>query len=158
VPAGRRQLTRWLDLRYEGQNYELLVPVPEEAWRERSVTALVREFRRVHEETYGFAAEDEPIQVVNARLEARGLPESLELPRLKSGAADATGAIVSRRGVDFAEDGGRLDCPVYDRARLGAGQRLAGPAVVEQFDSTTLLHPGQEALVDEVGFLVVTEA
>ncbi|HEV8308026.1 MAG TPA: hydantoinase/oxoprolinase family protein, partial [Methylomirabilota bacterium] len=53
VPAGRRQLTRWLDLRYEGQNYELLVPVPEEAWRERSVTALVREFRRVHEETYG---------------------------------------------------------------------------------------------------------
>jgi N-methylhydantoinase A len=49
-------------------------------------------------------------------------------------------------------------CPVYARARLLAGQRLAGPAVIEQFDATTMLLPGQEARVDELGFLVIREA
>jgi N-methylhydantoinase A len=59
--------------------------------------------------------------------------------------------------VDFAEAGGAVDCPVYDRARLGAGTRLRGPAVIEQFDSATLVHPGQEARVDELGVLAITE-
>ncbi|MEK7879465.1 MAG: hypothetical protein AAB285_06360 [candidate division NC10 bacterium] len=59
--------------------------------------------------------------------------------------------------MDFIEAGGSVDCPVYDRSQLVAGHRLAGPAVVEQFDSTTLLHPGQEALVDELGCLSITE-
>ena len=158
VPLERRQLSRWLDLRYEEQNYELLVPVPEAVWRERSVEALRRQFLRAHEETYGFAAEDEPIQVVNARLVARGLPDPPELPRQKPGGLDASAAMTGRRPVDFAEAGGALDCPAYDRGRLIAGNQLVGPAVIEQFDSTTLLHPGQAALVDELGFLIITEA
>ncbi|MBI4242247.1 MAG: hydantoinase/oxoprolinase family protein [Candidatus Rokubacteria bacterium] len=157
VPPDRRQLSRWLDLRYEGQNYELLVPVPEEVWRERSLEPLRREFLQAHERTYGFAAEDEPIQVVNLRLVARGLPDLPELPRQKPGGPDPSAALVGRRPVDFVE-AGALDCPVYDRARLAAGNRLAGPAVIEQFDSTTLLNPGQEALVDELGLLIITEA
>lgn len=157
VPSERRQLSRWLDLRYEGQNYELLVPVPDEVWREQSVAALRRQFLQAHEETYGFASEDEPIQVVNLRLVARGLPDPPELPRQKPGGPDPSRAIVGRRPVDFLDAGGTLDCPVYDRVRLAAGNRLAGPAVIEQFDSTTVLHPGQEARVDELGFLVVTE-
>jgi len=157
VPPDRRQLSRWLDLRYEGQNYELLVPVPEEVWRERSLEPLRREFLQTHERTYGFAAEGEPIQVVNLRLVARGLPDLPELPRQKPGGPDPSAALVGRRPVDFVE-AGALDCPVYDRARLAAGNRLAGPAVIEQFDSTTLLSPGQEALVDELGLLIITEA
>ncbi|MGH7322022.1 MAG: hydantoinase/oxoprolinase family protein [Candidatus Rokuibacteriota bacterium] len=154
----RRELSRWLDLRYEGQNYELLVPVPEEVWRDASVEALRRRFLRMHEETYGFAAEGEPIQVVNLRLVARGIPQAPEIPRETPGPPDPAAAFVGRRVVDFAADGGVLDCPVYDRARLAAGHRLAGPAVIEQFDSTTLVHPGQDARVDELGFLVITDA
>lgn len=158
VPLDRRQLSRWLDLRYEGQNYELMVPVGNEAWRERSVEAVRRQFLRAHEATYGFAAADEPIQVVNLRLVARGLPDLPELSRQKPGGADAAAAIAARRAVDFGEADGALDCPVYDRTRLTAGNQLVGPAVIEQFDSTTLLHPGQVALVDELGFLIITEA
>ena len=60
--------------------------------------------------------------------------------------------------MDFAEAGGALDTPVYDRTRLAAGNCLQGPAVIEQFDSTTLLHPGQAARVDELGCLVIAEA
>jgi N-methylhydantoinase A len=158
VPPERRQLSRWLDLRHEGQNYELLVPVAEEAWRQRSAEAIRRGFLRAHEETYGFAAEDEPIQIVNLRLVARGIPHPPEIPRQKPGGADAAAAIAGRRMVDFGDAGGAVDCAVYDRARLTAGNRLSGPAVIEQFDSTTLLHPEQEAVVDELGFLIISEA
>jgi N-methylhydantoinase A len=158
VPAERRQLSRWLDLRYEGQNYELLVPVPKEAWRQHSIEALRRRFLQAHEETYGFAAEDEPIQVVNLRLIARGIPDPPEIPWQKPGGPDASSAMIDRRPVEFFEAGGNVDCPVYDRMRLAAGNRLRGPAIIEQFDSTTLLDPGQEARVDELGMLVITEA
>ncbi len=158
VPAERRRIARSLDLRYEGQNYELAVPVSDEVWREGSVEAVRRRFLRAHEEAYGFAVESEPVQVVNLRLIARGLPTLPEVPRPKAEAADSDAARVGARAVDFAGFGGVLECPVYDRARLAAGHRLAGPAVIEQFDSTTLLHPRQAALVDELGLLIVREA
>jgi N-methylhydantoinase A len=157
VPAGRRRLERWLDLRYAGQNYELLIPVDDTVWRQGTVAPLRRAFLTAHEETYGFAAEDEPIQVVNARLVARGVPDRPALPRQDPGVGDSRGARVGRRPVDFAEGAGPLDCPVYDRARLGPGHRLAGPAVIEQFDSTTLVCPGQALEVDARGLLVITE-
>jgi N-methylhydantoinase A len=157
VPAARRRVSRWLDLRYLGQNYELRVAVPDAVWRDGSVAPLARRFLTAHEETYGFAAEDEPIQVVNLRLVARGLPEPPAIPRATPGGPDATAALTGRRVVDLAEAGGPLECPVYARARLGAGHRLRGPAVVEQFDSTTLLLPGQAAQVDELGVLIVSE-
>jgi N-methylhydantoinase A len=158
VSAERREVSRWLDLRYEGQNYELLVPVPDAVWREGSLAELRRRFLRAHEATYGFAAEDEPVQVVNLRVVARGLPPPVAMPRRAPGDPDAAAALVGRRVVDFAETGGGLDTPVYDRARLVAGNRVPGPAVIEQFDSTTLLHPGQAAHVDPLGCLVVAGA
>ena len=78
VPAARRRLERWLDLRYVGQNFELLVPVPDETWRDGDCAALRRRFFATHEQVYGFATEDEPVQVVNVRLVARGLADPPE--------------------------------------------------------------------------------
>jgi N-methylhydantoinase A len=158
VPAERRRLSRWLDLRYEGQNYELLVPAPERLGADAALGTLRRGFLAQHEETYGFAAPDEPIQVVNLRLVARGLPTVPAMPPPEPPRGDAAVALVDRRVVDFAEGGGPLDCPVYDRARLGPGHRLDGPAVLEQFDSTTLVYPGQTARVDAQGLVRVEEA
>jgi N-methylhydantoinase A len=158
VPAERRRLARWLDLRYEGQNYELGVPVPEEVWRGAGAEPLRHAFLRAHEDAYGFAAADEPIQVVNARLVARGIPGAPDLPPEKPAESDLGAALIDRRPVDFAELGGSRESPVYERARLGAGHRITGPAVVEQFDSTTLIPPDHEALVDELGLLVLRGA
>ena len=90
--AARRRLERWLDLRYVGQNFELLVPVPEETWREGDCAALRRRFLETHEQVYGFAAEDEPIQVVNVRLVARGLRRSARRSRACRAAPARTGA------------------------------------------------------------------
>ena len=133
----------------------MLVPVPEETWRDGDCAALRRRFLETHEQVYGFAAEDEPVQVVNVRLVARGLADPPRLARLPRGGAEASAAEIGRRGVYVDDAQGVVPCPVYARARLLAGQRLAGPAVVEQFDATTWLLPRQEAVVDDLGFLVI---
>jgi N-methylhydantoinase A len=144
-------------MRYVGQNYELLVPVPEEVWPALQIEPLRQRFLAMHEAAYGYAAPDEPIQVVNARLVARGRPDPPALPRTPRATADICDAQTERRPVYFDEAGGFADCPIYDRRRLGAGHVLAGPAVIEQFDTTTLLHPGQRAEVDDFGALLITE-
>jgi N-methylhydantoinase A len=155
VPPARRSLERWLDMRYMGQNYELLVPVPDEVWQIRRIEPLRQRFLALHEAAYGYAASDEPIQVVNARLVARGRPDPPVLPRSPAGRGDASSAVKARRRVFFEDADGFVECPVYDRGGLGAGHVVAGPAVVEQFDSTTLIHPGQKAEVDDLGFLLI---
>ncbi len=158
VPAARRSLERWLDLRYAGQNYELLVAVPDEVWTARRLDAVRERFLASHEAAYGYAAADEPIQVVNARLVARGRPDPPALPRQPRATADVRSASSGSRRVFFEAPADFVECPIYDRRRLGAGHVIQGPAVVEQFDSTTLIHPGQRAVVDDLGFLSITEA
>ncbi len=158
VEPARRSLERWLDMRYTGQNYELLVPVPEEIWTTRRIEPLGERFFALHETAYGYAAHDEPIQVVNARLVARGRPDPPALPRRPRMTGDVSAALRARRPVLFETAGGFAECPVYDRRRLGAGCVIAGPAVVEQFDSTTLVHPGQRAEVDDLGFLLISDS
>ncbi len=158
VAPDRRRMERWLDLRYVGQNFELLVPVPEETWATGDCAALYRRFLEAHEQVYGFAAEDEPVQVVNARVVARGLADP---PRLAAAGARRRRPRARPRWSPPRVRGrgrGVVTCPVYDRARLRAGQRIDGPAVVEQFDATTLLLAGQAARVDDLGFLVIEAA
>jgi N-methylhydantoinase A len=157
VPAARRRLERWLDLRYVGQNFELTVPVPDDTWRAGDLGALRRRFLETHERVYGFAAEDEPIQTVNLRLVARGLADPPKLAPLGPAERDAAEPS-DRRRVHVDDARGFAECPVYWRARLQAGHRVAGPAVIEQFDATTLLLPGDAAVVDELGFLVIRPA
>ena len=158
VGPERRRLSRCLDLRYEGQNYELVVDVPDEVWTEGAVERLRQAFLRAHEDAYGFSASGEPIQIVNLRLTARGTPDLPRLASLPAGGRDAQAAVKGSRAVDFDDAGGRVECHVYERARLRAGNEVVGPAVIEQFDSTTLVEPGQRAVVDGHGFLMMEAA
>src|SRR5262249_32821820 len=130
------------------------VDVPAEVWTEGAVEPLRQAFLRAHEEAYGFSASQEPIQIVNLRLTARGTPDLPRLASLPGGGRNA-GAAKGSRAVDFDDAGGRVECLVYDRPRLLAGNEVFGPAVIEQFDSTTLVEPGQRAVVDEHGFLMI---
>ena len=148
VPAGRRQLARALDMRYLGQNFELLVAAPAELWR-GDLDALRQAFLREHARVYGHGAEDDAIQIVSYRLTALGEPGALTLPPLPPApGASPAGARVDERPVYFDEAGGFVPTPVYRRELLLAGHRLDGPAIVEQMDSTTVLLPGQWAAID----------
>jgi N-methylhydantoinase A len=151
-----RQTRRVADMRYVGQNYELSIPLPEGELDERSLDSLLDAFHEAHDQAYGFAASDEPIQFVTLRLEATGATPTQEVATIASGGT-AGDALVGQRHAYLPENGGWGDIPLYDRARLTAGVEMFGPAVVEQMDSTTLILPGQRAEVDRFGNLIVIE-
>src|SRR5215470_3779760 len=155
VGPERRRLSRCLDLRYEGQNYELVVDVPGEVWTEGAVEPLRQAFLRAHEEAYGFSASGEPIQIVNLRLTARGTPDLPRLGSLAAGGRDAQAAVKGSRSVDFDDARGQVECLVYERAHLLAGNEVVGPAVIEQFDRTTLVERGQWSVGDDHGCLMI---
>ena len=134
---------RKVDLRYVGQSYELTIPAGD---------GMTERFHVEHDRTYGFAAPAEPIEVVSLRLTSVGRIAKPP-PRL----LEAGGQVEpkERRQVYYAEAGGYVDCPIYDRYALYAGTAFAGPAIVEEFDSTTVVHPGYVACVDEAGNLLI---
>jgi N-methylhydantoinase A len=155
VPAARRHLARAFDMRYLGQNFELTVRAPDALWS-GDREALRRAFIAEHERVYGYAAEDEPIQIVNVRLTALGEPDPLTLPALaRAPRAEPLDAHVGERSAYFDEVGDFVVTPIYRRERLLAGHRLDGPAIVEQMDSTTVILPGQQALVDDNANLLI---
>ena len=99
------------------------------------------------------SAPGDPVEFVSLRVVAVG---PVTAPALRERPASAgPAAPAGRRPVFFEEADGFVDCPIYDRGRLSPGARLVGPAVVEQMDSTTLVHPGHVALVDGFGDLVI---
>ena len=155
VPPARRRFVRALDLRYLGQNFELTVAVPGEFWTGDS-GALRRAFLAEHERVYGHAAGDEAVQVVNARLTALGEPEALDLSVMAPAPSPRPDAArIAERPVYFAEAGGFVPTPIYRRERLLSGHLIAGPAIVEQMDATTVILPGQQATVDDRANLVI---
>ncbi|MEU0467162.1 hydantoinase/oxoprolinase family protein [Amycolatopsis sp. NPDC006131] len=156
VPAERRRVERFAEMRYAGQNHELPVPVPEGVITADTVAQLTKRFAAEHERMYGYSSAEDAVQVVTFRLRAIGEVSRAELHRAPLGDADASVAIRATREVYLPESGGFTECPVYDRRLLEPGHRIDGPAVVEQMDTTTLLLPGDVAVVDELRNLVVT--
>jgi N-methylhydantoinase A len=154
VPPARRRRRRAFDMRYLGQNFELTVPEPPGPF---GLEALRSAFGREHERVYGYAAADEPVQVVAFRLTALGEVEGVTFPTSPEAAnPEPEEACIGQRPVYFDETGGFVATAVYRRERLSSGHRLLGPAVVEQMDSTTLILPGQQARVDAWANLLIT--
>jgi N-methylhydantoinase A len=158
VPPARRHFARAFDMRYLGQNFELTVDAPAALWS-GDRQALRRAFVAEHERVYGYAAEEEPIQIVNVRLTALGEPDPLALPALAPAARpEPVEARAGERPVYFDEAAEFVVTPIYRRERLLAGHRLDGPAIVEQMDSTTVILAGQHALVDRHANLLIEVA
>ena len=141
--SGSIGFLRQIDLRYVGQSYELTIAAGDE---------LLDRFHAEHDRTYGFSAPGEAVEVVSLRLTSVGRIAKPPARRLEPGRPSEP---KERRPVYFAELGDYVDCPIYDRYALGAGATFAGPAVVEEFDSTTVVHPGFTVRVDEVGNLII---
>jgi N-methylhydantoinase A len=148
VAPAKRRISPTIDMRYAGQNYELAVPVPDGPIGPAMLEGLAAGFSASHQRLYGFTADEDPIQLVTYRLEAVGLVPKATIATHPDAGPDAAPAFVGRRNVWLAEAGGFVDCPIYERTLLAAGNRIGGPAVIEQMDATTLLLPGMQARVD----------
>jgi N-methylhydantoinase A len=148
ITAADRRLIRTVDMRYQGQNYELSVAVPEGPVTDTTMKALAAGFAEVHRQRYGFAAEGDPVQIVTLRVEATGQVRKAELRAHPEAGADASRAVVQHRPVWQAEASDFVETPIYARDALRPGNRLSGPAIVEQMDATTLVPPGWTARVD----------
>ena len=152
--AEQIRIERALDMRYAGQGYEIAVSCPAHPLQDVDLKQLRATFDQQHRTMFGHMAPEEPVEIVSYRVRGIGLVPPVEMPQFKPTGTTLADAQREMRRVRF--DGKEIDCPVYQRERLDVGLTVAGPAILDQFDCTTVICPGQTARVDEWKNLIVT--
>jgi N-methylhydantoinase A len=151
-PAELRHLQRMADLRYTGQEHSVSVSVGATI-NETELARLGEAFSEAHQQRYGHALSD-PVELVTIRCRAVGLVERPSLPETPNGRGGEPAAAGKRKVRRW--EGGVDTYSVYRREDLGRGQRIVGPAVVEEITGTTVLHEGDVGSVGSVGQLEIT--
>ncbi len=152
VPAGEGKLKFSVDLRYEQQGFEVTIDLDNDVLNEKGALKRVFDkFHETHERLYGVRFHV-PVELVALRVIASGAT----LPVEESAPADAAkdgGAVIETRPSYFK--GQWVDTPNYDRSKLAAGEKVQGPAIIRQYDTTTVLLPDHYAEVDPHGNLLI---
>ncbi|MCH6591214.1 MAG: hydantoinase/oxoprolinase family protein [Proteobacteria bacterium] len=151
---GKRQVRRTASMHYQGQTFELTVPVPDGPIDEKAVAVLEESFSREHERTYGHrAGADEPLELVNMQVVGYGVSERSRVPErilaTRSGAADP----LPPRQVYFGPEAGWRETPILRRSNLET-PRL-GPCIVEEYDATVVIPPDSKAELDAYGNILI---
>jgi N-methylhydantoinase A len=155
IDPARIRIVREADIRYVGQSMEVRVAAPGGAIDGAFLVALIDAFHAAHLRTFGYNyADQQKVELVNSCVSGFGLIERPSMPKLAM--PSAAPRAKSDRPVYF--DGAFRDTPIHDRATLPPGFELAGPAVIEEFGSTTVVFPGQQLDVDDHGILIVRAA
>lgn len=155
VSLGDVFVTASLDLRYVGQAYEVSVPIGQGQVSDDQLEGLVADFHGAHKRIFGYSMPDEEVELVNIRLQVVGqLPAPRIKPLPRSSASPRSDALITRRDVVW-QAGRPVRTVIYRRAGLEAGNRIAGPAIIEQTDSTVAIPDGYEGEVDAYGNLIV---
>ena len=162
-PAAEHLFTRTADLRYFGQAFEVRVPVPDGELDSAVADEVAATFHREHRALYGYDFAGDPrqqVEWVNLRVTGVGPITRPSLAHLSEGdGSDVTSRCrTAIRPVCFDTEIGYVDTPVYARDLLSPGDRLVGPAIIEEFGSTVPVHPGFAVLVDTYGNLVISRA
>jgi N-methylhydantoinase A len=156
VPEAEMRFVRQADLRHVGQGHEIVVELPDlDLTGEGVVEALRERFFEAYEGIYGHAHRHLDLEITTCRLTASGPKPRVTLEELSSGGTPEE-AVKGSRPAFFAEAGGFVETPLYDRSRLAPGSVFAGPAIVEEVDSTAVIGPGTTVTVDAYANLVVT--
>jgi len=156
IERGCIRIVREADIRYSGQSMEVRVAAPPGNADNGFLAGLIAAFHSAHLRNFGYNyAGEQKVELVNFCVSGFGLIERPQIPELAATAKPAVTAI-STRPACFG--GAFHDTPIYDRAGLGRGAVLQGPAIVEEFGSTTVVFPRQELAVDSHGILVVRPA
>jgi N-methylhydantoinase A len=154
---GDMRLEYFLDMRYAGQGYENAVQVERLPLDTQQLTCYRQAFDEVHRQFHGHAAPDQPVEVVSYRTVATGVLPEIRLARLQAVDTPIEDAITGTRAAYFASASKEpIEVDVYARKRLRPGHRFDGPAIVEQYDATTVVCPEQTVEVDDFGNLIIT--
>jgi N-methylhydantoinase A len=149
VETAALAVERIIDIRYVGQNFELPVAVvPAAGWNDTGARVRAA-FEACHERFYGYRKRDAELELVTFRIKASVPAARPNLAPASHPPRRVTLAPAASRDVYFESAGGFVRCPVFDRSALRAGDRLVGPAIVEQMDTTTVIPPGSSAAVDD---------
>ncbi|MES2980397.1 MAG: hydantoinase/oxoprolinase family protein [Pseudomonadota bacterium] len=149
------QFLNFLELRYVGQGYELAVPCPDTLLTEADRLRISAEFHRMHEKIYGHCAPDAPIEVVNCRVDSVAPMPKLHLSEKPPSSRPLSAVPVKGRRQVYTEGGGFVDTPVYLRAQLEPGDRIPGPAIIEQADTTTVVLDNQLIEMEARGNIIL---
>ncbi|MGB3721712.1 MAG: hydantoinase/oxoprolinase family protein [Pacificimonas sp.] len=149
VPAADQNVSFELDMRYAGQAFEVPLPFADGD----SIASAVEAFDKEHERLFTFNLDQTPHEIVNIRVVALGRPANVAAEQIESGDADAGAARV--RDHRIYVEGGWHDAAIYDRAKLKAGNRITGPAVITEMDSTTLILPAHDGKIDAHGNILI---
>lgn len=157
VPAERRTCTRLADCRYAGQGYEVRFEVPYGPVDEDWLARLGEAFHQAHEVEYGHRFDAGEVEIVNIRVLGIGGIDTLRAPEAEHASGSLEQALLARQEVLFDIDGRPQPrtTPFYDRTRLGVGSRIEGPAIIEQYDTTTTVPPRFVATIDRFGNIVI---
>ncbi|MFX1539978.1 MAG: hydantoinase/oxoprolinase family protein [Promethearchaeota archaeon] len=154
VPKQSIMISRLADLRYRGQAYEITIQGSGGRISKRWLNTLVADFHRQHKQQYGYATTSAPVTIVNLRVVASG-----PMPSLKPAEAFQKQSKLPepkmQRKVYYEEVGKFIETPIFERTSLGLGSKVNGPAIIEQVDSTTIVHPDTRAVVRLGGNLVL---
>jgi N-methylhydantoinase A len=155
VERARIRLAREADVRYAGQSMEVRVPAPAGQIDAGFIARLIDAFHAAHLKAFGYSyAGRQKVEIVNFCVSGFGVNNRPSIPKL--GPAEQAKPRRSNREVYFG--GAFRDTPIYDRSTLPAAFRLDGPAVIEEFGSTSVVFPGQTLAIDERGILIVRRA
>jgi N-methylhydantoinase A len=154
---GQRRIRRAANMHYQGQTFELTVPVPEGLLDANALIDLVEAFGQEHERTYGHrAGPEEPVEIVNIQVVGQGIPSRPRVPdRLLPGRRDEGGGLPPRQAY-FGPQTGWLETPVLRRADLATPRE--GPCIIEEYDATCVLPPKARAVLDPYGNIIIDRA
>jgi N-methylhydantoinase A len=144
-----------VDLRYEGQAFEVALTIDPETLRRDGIAGLTKRFDAEHLRLFTFNMESAH-EIVNLRAVALG--PALDLPAAELEQGDGNPAAAKLRDHKLWMNGAEQDAIIYDRAKLRAGDRIPGPAIVIEMDSTTLIETDHVATVDRVGNILIEPA
>lgn len=156
IPENARRYQRIAECRYVGQGFELRAKIPDGLVTADNASFIIDSFFDAHKKVYGHAFKDQLCELITLRIIATAEVETLEIPELeKGGTTNPPAALMYTRKTVF-DNGDEVETPRYKRSELLAGDRVNGPAIIIQHNSTTIVPPGYSANVEAFGDLLIS--
>ena len=153
IADDNQEIRRFAEIRYIGQAHEVNLPVPPDEITTDILNEVKEKFHQAHYQLYSHSSPEAPTMFVTLAIKAIGRTPKPAFSTIEKGSG--TAAAKGKRPVYFGEFRNYVETPVYDRNELLATQVIAGPAIIEQMDSVSVVLPGHEATVDDLGSLII---